>query len=164
VSGALGFGERMHPLGARLRRILDGRIVRRTRLSVLGVGAAFLLGVVLLPGLPSSRSEGRLNAGEIGTYEEVDSSRGSADSQPLSTLSPCIALGVGCSMGNGPLDSCDWWDKVDGATACGSQCATIARAADAEVVPRCRALTATMDIPAALCRMLDHNKIVGARS
>ena len=53
LTGALGFGERLHPLGRRFRRIMDTRLPRAYRLSALGFAVVLGLGFLLLPGLRS---------------------------------------------------------------------------------------------------------------
>ncbi len=56
VAGALGFGERLHPLSRRLARIMDHTLPRAYRLPATGVVTMVLLGLVLLPGLRSEPS------------------------------------------------------------------------------------------------------------
>jgi hypothetical protein len=51
--GALGFGERLHPLGRRFARIMDAGVPRAYRLSALGFIVLLGLGFLLLPGLRS---------------------------------------------------------------------------------------------------------------
>jgi len=53
LGGALGFGERLHPLGRRLARIMDTGLPRAYRLSALGFVVLLGLGFLLLPGLRS---------------------------------------------------------------------------------------------------------------
>ena len=53
LSGALGFGERLHPMGRRFERIMDAGVPRAYRLSALGFVVLLGLGFLLLPGLRS---------------------------------------------------------------------------------------------------------------
>jgi beta-lactamase regulating signal transducer with metallopeptidase domain len=53
LAGALGFGERLHPLGRRLARIMDTGLPRAYRLSVVGFVVVLGMGSLLLPGLHS---------------------------------------------------------------------------------------------------------------
>ena len=53
LGGALGFGERLHPLGRRLARIMDAGVPRAHRLSALGSVVVLGMGFLLLPGLRS---------------------------------------------------------------------------------------------------------------
>ncbi len=50
LAGALGFGERLHPLGRRLARIMDTGLPRAYRLSALGFVVVLGVGFFLLPG------------------------------------------------------------------------------------------------------------------
>ena len=61
LTGALGFGERLHPMGRRFARILDPRLPRAYRLSAVGLALLLGMGFLLLPGVRSqSASLGRL--------------------------------------------------------------------------------------------------------
>ncbi len=57
VAVSLGFGERLHPLGRRLVRIMDQTLPRFHCLPALGMLVVILLGAVLLPGLRSQPVE-----------------------------------------------------------------------------------------------------------
>ena len=50
---ASGFAHRMHPLGERIRRIMDPRLHRGSKLSFAAVALLVLVGGLLLPGLHS---------------------------------------------------------------------------------------------------------------
>ncbi len=51
IGARLGFADRLHPLGRRIRRIMDRTLRRAPALSLWGVVLVALLAVVLLPGL-----------------------------------------------------------------------------------------------------------------
>ncbi|MCA9065298.1 MAG: M56 family metallopeptidase, partial [Planctomycetaceae bacterium] len=53
----LGFADREHPTVTRIRRLMDGTLRRRDRLSVTALIAAIILGVVLLPGMKPRKEE-----------------------------------------------------------------------------------------------------------
>ncbi len=53
LTGALGFGERLHPMGRRFARIMDAGVPRAYRLSALGFVVVLGMGFLLLPGLRS---------------------------------------------------------------------------------------------------------------
>ena len=53
LTGALGFGERLHPMGRRFARIMDAGVPRAYRLSALGFLVVLGMGFLLLPGLRS---------------------------------------------------------------------------------------------------------------
>jgi beta-lactamase regulating signal transducer with metallopeptidase domain/HEAT repeat protein len=57
VAVTLGFGERLHPLGRRLGRIMDHTLPHTHRLPALGLLTVCLLGGLLLPGLRSQTVE-----------------------------------------------------------------------------------------------------------
>lgn len=50
VGQALGFADRLHPLGRRLARIMDRTLARSRRLSMVGATAIAVLACLLLPG------------------------------------------------------------------------------------------------------------------
>lgn len=54
VGVVLGFGDSLHPLGRRLRRIMDQTLRRAPRLSLSGILVVGFLAVVVLPGLRQS--------------------------------------------------------------------------------------------------------------
>ena len=55
---ALGFADKFHPLGRRLRRIMDTTLRRSPDLSLAGLLAVFALGLLLLPGVRVGASDG----------------------------------------------------------------------------------------------------------
>ena len=57
VGAMLGFADRLHPLGRRIMRIMDARLRRSARLSVVGAVLIVLLASVALPGLRSGERE-----------------------------------------------------------------------------------------------------------
>lgn len=67
VGAALGFAESVHPLARRLRRIMDLRLRRHSRLSLVGLLVVLVLAGVLLPGV-------RSRAGGIGQEEKKGAS------------------------------------------------------------------------------------------
>ncbi|MHC4718833.1 MAG: M56 family metallopeptidase [Planctomycetota bacterium] len=54
LGGAVGFAERLHPLGERIRRIMDPRVRRAPRRPIAVAAMMILLAAALLPGLPSA--------------------------------------------------------------------------------------------------------------
>jgi beta-lactamase regulating signal transducer with metallopeptidase domain len=68
VGAALGFTDRLHPLGHRMRRIMDATIRRPRRLSLAGVVAVVMLGLVALPGLRMVSAEDELTKGLVAYY------------------------------------------------------------------------------------------------
>jgi beta-lactamase regulating signal transducer with metallopeptidase domain len=67
VGAALGFAESVHPLARRLRRIMDLRLRRHSRLSLAGGLVVLILAGALLPGV-------RSRAGMVGKEEKKDAS------------------------------------------------------------------------------------------
>ncbi|MBN1941736.1 MAG: hypothetical protein JW849_00420 [Phycisphaerae bacterium] len=57
LNAAFGFAERVHPLAVRMERIMDGRAKKRPQLPLAGVGLLVVLAVLILPGLPSAKSD-----------------------------------------------------------------------------------------------------------
>ncbi|MBN1553166.1 MAG: PEP-CTERM sorting domain-containing protein [Phycisphaerae bacterium] len=57
LNAAFGFAERLHPLAARMERILDSRARKLPRLPWAGMGLMVVLAVLILPGLPSAKSD-----------------------------------------------------------------------------------------------------------
>jgi beta-lactamase regulating signal transducer with metallopeptidase domain len=53
VGATLGFAERMHPLGRRIRRIMDPNVQRAAKLSAVGALVVLIASAILLPGLRS---------------------------------------------------------------------------------------------------------------
>jgi beta-lactamase regulating signal transducer with metallopeptidase domain len=59
---ALGFASSEHPAANRIRRLMDGKLLRRDRLRVSAIAVTLLLGLVLLPGMaPDERPVSRTN-------------------------------------------------------------------------------------------------------
>ena len=59
LNAAFGFAERLHPLAARMGRIMDHRAKKLSRLPLAAMGLILLLAVLILPGLPNDKSDGR---------------------------------------------------------------------------------------------------------
>lgn len=57
VGARLGFADRLHPLGARMKRIMDTTLRRAPGLTLAGILLVAFLAVVLLPGLGCRRSK-----------------------------------------------------------------------------------------------------------
>ncbi|MCA9436921.1 MAG: M48 family metalloprotease, partial [Candidatus Omnitrophica bacterium] len=51
IGATLGFAEKLHPLGRRMKRIMDPGLKRYRRLTFSGLAIVVLMGVVFLPGL-----------------------------------------------------------------------------------------------------------------
>jgi beta-lactamase regulating signal transducer with metallopeptidase domain len=60
---ALGFADKFHPLGRRLRRIMDTTLRRSPDLSLAGLLVVFVLGLLLLPGVRVGASESASESG-----------------------------------------------------------------------------------------------------
>jgi beta-lactamase regulating signal transducer with metallopeptidase domain/protocatechuate 3,4-dioxygenase beta subunit len=67
VGAALGFAESVHPLARRLRRIMDLRLRRHSRLSLVGLLVVLVLAGALLPGV-------RSRAGGVSKEEKKEAS------------------------------------------------------------------------------------------
>ena len=100
---SLGFAQRLHPLATRMRRIMDPRIPRATRLSMSGLTMTLALTALLLPGvrgqlegqpaltIDAGSAEGgtqkdRVKKGKLGRSTEESALSGSvvdADDQPI---------------------------------------------------------------------------------
>ena len=78
IGAALGFSERVHPLGRRLRRVLDPDLKRVSRLSLAMVMILSLTALIILPGLKGNAAktdESQAKAVEENTSQQVSSGR-----------------------------------------------------------------------------------------
>ncbi len=57
LNAAFGFAERLHPLAARMGRIMDHRAKKLSRLPLAAMGLIVVLAVLILPGLPSDKPD-----------------------------------------------------------------------------------------------------------
>ncbi|MCA9444992.1 MAG: M48 family metalloprotease, partial [Candidatus Omnitrophica bacterium] len=53
IGATLGFAEKLHPLGRRIKRIMDPGLKRYRRLTLSGLAIVVLMGLIVLPGLRS---------------------------------------------------------------------------------------------------------------
>ncbi len=73
LSASFGFAERLHPLTMRVRRIMDHRVKKRSRLPLTWMGLILALAMLILPGLSSDKPD---------RASEAQVAAGAADEQP----------------------------------------------------------------------------------
>ncbi|MCX5659418.1 MAG: redoxin domain-containing protein [Planctomycetota bacterium] len=91
AAAALGFAQRMHPLGGRMRRIMDPALPRAAQLSRGATLRLVVLALVLLPGLRlASAEETRRVEGPAASSETTKPSKPASDLSGGATTQPTI--------------------------------------------------------------------------
>lgn len=79
VGAALGFAEKLHPLGRRIKRLMDPTLTRAPGLSILGLCGLIVMSVLVLPGVKGEAED----SDPVAAASAVEETQPPVSAQPL---------------------------------------------------------------------------------